>query len=383
MVGMCTMGYVGDLVGRNKAFAITSMIMVLSSVGSAVFPFGGASQAYAIIGACRFFLGVGIGGCYPLSAAKSAEESGCADVLARNQRAGAAFVFQAIAAIIPYLVGMIVYTAGIEFQFRFLFALGAVPPAIVLWCTWGARESEEWTSKTTKPPTAKEQLLLGFEDPNAWKNLAATGLCWFLYDIAYYGSNQWTPKMTEKIFVGSDLLSTTWHTAAGFSIGLPSVMHALWVLKKIGTKSLQVWGFVLIATSCLLIAAFWEMLTGEHSTPLQNNLLFVLYIFFLFTVNWGPNMSTFVLPQELFPVEIRTTMNGIAAGMGKLGAVAGIWLFDKGSELCGVVTLMLIVAALNLFGAVVSYYCIDDSLWKKQKAQMDEACEDSMASSVA
>ena len=38
-------------------------------------------------------------------------------------------------------------------------------------------------------------------------------------------------------------------------------------------------------------------------------------------------MTTFVLPSAVFPTEIRTTFNGIAAACGKLGAIGGIWLF--------------------------------------------------------
>ena len=73
-------------------------------------------------------------------------------------------------------------------------------------------------------------------------------------------------------------------------------------------------------------------------TPMLNALLvavcvcfffFLRYVLFTFAVNWGPNVSTFVLPQELFAVETRATFNGLAAAAGKTGAVAGIWTFEK------------------------------------------------------
>jgi hypothetical protein len=34
------------------------------------------------------------------------------------------------------------------------------------------------------------------------RHLCATALCWAIYDIAYYGSSQFTPTMTEAVFGG-------------------------------------------------------------------------------------------------------------------------------------------------------------------------------------
>ena len=45
-----------------------------------------------------------------------------------------------------------------------------------------------------------------------------------------------------------------------------------------------------------------------------------------FFIQFGPNMTTFVLPSEVFPVSMRTTGHGIAAGVGKLGAFVGVFL---------------------------------------------------------
>ncbi len=39
-----------------------------------------------------------------------------------------------------------------------------------------------------------------------------------------------------------------------------------------------------------------------------------------FFTNVGPNVTTFILPTEVFPTRFRTTGHGIAAGSGKLGA---------------------------------------------------------------
>jgi hypothetical protein len=299
-------------------------------------------------------------------------------------------------------------------QFRLCLATGALPPLVVLWATWGAQESDEFKNarharrllvNTTfgrggggqgggrararslghvrsvgSAASAQEEvggvccrrarcghggfiahLRLGFEDAAMGKHLGATALCWLLYDVAYYGSNVFTPTMTEAIFgggggddndddetVGSIALQDCLATA----VGIPAVLHALWVLRRIGTKRLQVWGFLLIAATCAALAAAW--------TPLQSGgasdawLLFACYLAFVGATNWGPNVTTFVLPQEVFAVEVRATFNGLAAASGKTGAVIGIWIFDKVNAAFGMVALMAIIGVLNLVGAAVS-----------------------------
>jgi MFS transporter, PHS family, inorganic phosphate transporter len=46
-----------------------------------------------------------------------------------------------------------------------------------------------------------------------------------------------------------------------------------------------------------------------------------------FFTEFGPNVTTFVLPAEIFLVEARTTAHGIAAATGKVGAFIGAFLF--------------------------------------------------------
>jgi MFS transporter, PHS family, inorganic phosphate transporter len=53
----------------------------------------------------------------------------------------------------------------------------------------------------------------------------------------------------------------------------------------------------------------------------------ILYGISYFFTEFGPNMTTFIYPAELFPTEVRTTGHGISAGAGKLGAFIGAFLF--------------------------------------------------------
>jgi hypothetical protein len=300
-------------------------------------------------------------------------------------------------------------------QFRICLAVGAIPPLIVLIATYGAEESEEFKRSTRKrrhitgtsfgsggsggrqrlvslarpykdaqPPdelgnfnSFVEHMRLGFKMPNIYKNILATALAWLLYDIAYYGSNAFTPTLTAAVFGSDDddnqdIASIAAEDCLATAVGIPAVLHALWALSRIGTKRLAVWGFLLIASACLALALAWRPLDGGKDGPNSSWTLFGLYLFLTFAVNWGPNVSSFVLPQEVFVVEIRATFNGFAAACGKLGAVIGIWIFEKISEDFGIVPLMVIVFILNLAGALVSQTCISSELWKIQQAQAAE-----------
>jgi MFS transporter, PHS family, inorganic phosphate transporter len=46
-----------------------------------------------------------------------------------------------------------------------------------------------------------------------------------------------------------------------------------------------------------------------------------LYCLANFFQNFGPNVTTFVVPGEVFPTRYRSTAHGISAASGKLGAV--------------------------------------------------------------
>jgi hypothetical protein len=61
-------------------------------------------------------------------------------------------------------------------------------------------------------------------------------------------------------------------------------------------------------------------------------------------------MTTFVLPSEVFPVSMRTTGHGIAAGVGKLGAFVGVFLvpqLQKHYGLRGLLTIAGVAAVLG------------------------------------
>lgn len=70
------MGYAGDVFGRTHAMTFTLALVTFAAMLSAAAPQGSPSSIYSTIIVMRFILGIGVGGVYPLSATKAAEDGG-------------------------------------------------------------------------------------------------------------------------------------------------------------------------------------------------------------------------------------------------------------------------------------------------------------------
>jgi hypothetical protein len=65
---------------------------------------------------------------------------------------------------------------------------------------------------------------------------------------------------------------------------------------------------------------------------------------------FGPNMTTFVMPSELYPVTMRATGHGISAGVGKFGAFVGVFLFPVLQRSLGLRGTLLLTAGVSVLG---------------------------------
>ncbi|MGO9907879.1 MAG: MFS transporter [Solirubrobacteraceae bacterium] len=91
---------------------------------------------------------------------------------------------------------------------------------------------------------------------------------------------------------------------------------AAFTIDRVGRRLLQIIGFVGVE---MFFALVWAI-PGVSGELIPFILLFGATYFFS---QFGPNTTTFVYPSEIFPVDARTTGNGIAAGVAKIGAFAG------------------------------------------------------------
>ena len=114
-----------------------------------------------------------------------------------------------------------------------------------------------------------------------------------------------------------------------------------------GHRKLQFIGFAAMGMCFALIAAVPGLTTAV--VPF----LLVYGVSYFFT-EFGPNMTTFVLPSELFPIGMRATGHGISAGVGKLGAFIGVFLFPLLQTSLGLRGTLLLTAAVSAAGLALT-----------------------------
>jgi PHS family inorganic phosphate transporter-like MFS transporter len=364
MTGMLVMGRLGDVLGRNRAMQVTLSLSVAGCIIPALSA-GNADATFGILNAGRLILGVGVGGIYPLSAVSSAEGTDKAED--RGRRVGMAFFFQSIGCLVPYIVAMILLASlqpstpeswVPQFQFRFLFALGAVPGLIVIAATFREKSSTPEVPVSVEQPGLRDAFR---HQPAELKmTLFGTSGSWFLYDVAYYGTNIFTPTLLGKIcLTGSkvdgvctqSLFETAWQSVIVQAMGIPACFIAIHLIGKYGSRFLNIMGFTLLALLFLLMAIVWTANEDLHM------LLFVIFCAITFCLNFGPNLGTYVLPAICFPYEVRSTCHGISAFGGKLGAVVGTLIFKPVSHMGGGISALLFMqAAVCLAGAIVGHF---------------------------
>jgi PHS family inorganic phosphate transporter-like MFS transporter len=118
---------------------------------------------------------------------------------------------------------------------------------------------------------------------------------------------------------------------------------AVMTMDRIGHRRLQFIGFGVMAAAFLTLAAF------AHLTTMVVPFLAIFGLSYFF-IEFGPNMTTFVLPSEVFPVSMRTTGHGIAAGIGKLGAFVGVFLVPQLQKHVGLRGMLTIAGVAAILG---------------------------------
>ena len=101
---------------------------------------------------------------------------------------------------------------------------------------------------------------------------------------------------------------------------VPGYFLAAWVMDRIGHRRLQLIGFPLMGLAFLVIGVIPRLTTVVAP-------FLIIYGISYFFAEFGPNTTTFVLSAEVFPTSMRTTGHGISAGVAKVGAFIGVYLF--------------------------------------------------------
>jgi len=78
-----------------------------------------------------------------------------------------------------------------------------------------------------------------------------------------------------------------------------------------------------------------------------------LYCLTDFFQNFGPNVTTFVIPGEIFPTRYRSTAHGISAASGKLGAIIAQVAFSKITSLRTILEIFAFFMLTGIFSTLL------------------------------
>ncbi|KAL1529839.1 hypothetical protein AB1Y20_000770 [Prymnesium parvum] len=360
ILGQFSMGVAGDVLGRRRAMLLTNGCAAAGAVGTALLTWGSPPAMYTVMGLSRFVLGVGVGGKYPLAASMSKEDSsGGASSSSTQYQVAKGFFWQSPGAMLPYVVGLVLlwvfgpthygsdYLSSTSFQFRFLLGIGALPTIAAAYLTYRSDESEEFTESKSLNP-----VKVAVRHPELFGRLVGCGVSWCLYDFIYYGTSFNQVAITNAVFGKADaLVDICWQNAVITAMGLPGVVGAIALLHVWSAKQLQLWGFLFLGLSSLALAV-------ATSAGASAAVKFLLFGILVIALNWGVNVSTYVLPAEVFPTEVRATFFGLSAAFGKVGALVGSAAFKSIQDAVDLDGVYYVCAGVCLLGMLITHLFI-------------------------
>ncbi|MDE6553501.1 MAG: MFS transporter [Muribaculaceae bacterium] len=377
MLGTVVFGRLSDRYGYLFLFRLCPLIILATSL-TCVF-----IHAVPVLLVCLFLMGFAIGGEYSLDPDYISELMpakwrtfmvGLAKALASAGSAVVAIICYLMItkskdpAIWPDLFYITGGIAAIMFITRLWFAqspqwlmshghAAEAQKAVEKFLGPDVRMISDVAATTSSKPQAKPESMGAFIKEHLRK-IILTGVPWACEGLGVYGIGIFLPVLIMSFKIDSLPASAPQIEHITHSVGLTFVLTlvmmvgfglGLYLLKKENHVKMQIVGFWGSAIGLgLLMAAYlchwpsWVAIAG-----------FVIFELFL---NAGPHLITFILPSQVYAIENRGTGTGIAAGIGKAGAVAGAFIIPVLLKSGGPTTVMIVSIAVMVAGALITYF---------------------------
>ncbi len=380
VIGALIFGRLLDKLGRKAIYGIELVILVIGALGSAFLtPVNGV---YTLI-IWRFILGIGIGGDYATSSVIMTEYS---NTKSRGKLVGMVFSMQSLGLLAGPLIslGLIYSGMSLSLIWKLLLAFGAIPALIVVYYRRKMPETPRYSLRVKGDAKAAQENWKKYTGMNAevqaqgevvkekwWQilkqkkfvlTLIGTAGSWFLMDWALYGNSIMSSQMLSALVPSSviglhHLIVTTTYSAMIFGFAaFPGYWLATFTIDRIGRKPIQIIGFTAMAITFAVLGIFNQLLTSAF--VLQFLIIYGLSYFF---IEFGPNVTTFIYPPEVFPTKLRGFGSGASAAGGKTGAFIGTFLnVIILSSSIGESGLFLILALLSAMGIILTVFLLPE-----------------------
>ena len=325
-----------------------------------------------------------MGGVYPLAAVTAAETSSAPSGRpthwrsSKEVRVGLSFSCRMLGMIaaptLVWLLAIMGVSAAImgfsaAASWRISFLVGGTPAAVAICevlCFHGLVDSPSTDSDDLEKHQDGEVAVTADElsRNEIFRRLLGTAGTWMIFDIVVYGISTALPDITKQLLESDNTAQAALSTMAVSTVMLPAAGLSLYLCQDslLGRKRLQELGFVVMATGLLLLAVAYH----SHGS---RTIMLVVYCVMMFSTSFSCATTTFMLPQEVFPKRIRSSMNGISAAAGKFGAVIGAALFAPVDVYEGLTVTLVGCALLSLVGALMTFMLVVD-----MRPQSEVAC---------
>ena len=389
VAGALTFGRLMDRWGRKRMYGVEVAILVVGAILCAF------AWNFTSLFVFRLIVGYGVGGDYATSAVITSEY---ANRKSRGRLVGSVFAMQGLGLIAGPAIASIFLGAGVpnDVAWRLMLGLGAIPAASVIYLRRKIRETPRYTlsvrgdvastAKTVawvtgqQPPVrtngaggATVGATAGAQGPEAASGnghgnglrvkltskpfllrLIGTAGSWFLMDIAFYGNSVSSPLILKLLQPKGTLLDHTLISLAIFAVAaFPGYWVAVFLMDRIGRKRIQWQGSAVMAVAFALI---WLIPDGATAVGIFLPLFAISYFF----IEFGPNVTTFVYPSEIFPTSVRGTADGISAGAGKIGAFLGALFVPHLLNAVGISGVMGVMAAVSALGVLLTLVALPE-----------------------
>jgi len=327
IVGMLTFGWISDKIGRKFGMMAATGIVALFSLLSAASAGAhhSAGGLLAMLCACRFLLGIGVGAEYPcgsVAASEQSEEEGVAKnaqhrwfALATNTMIDFGFV---VSSFVPLVLFWIFGNKHLRAVWRISLGLGVIPALAVLLWRLNMRNPTHYRKSSMRDTRIPYWLVI----KRYWVSLTAISLTWFIYDFITYPFGIYSSTIVDTITGGKTSLSIVFGWATVINLFyMPGTIGGAFVVDYLGPKYTMILGLVLQAIIGFIMSGLYTQLT-KHIGAFA-----VIYGIFLSFGELGPGNCLGLLAAKSGPTAVRGQFYGIAAAIGKVGAFVGTWTF--------------------------------------------------------
>ncbi len=371
IIGALMSGYLADRVGR-RIILISSICGILGcSLLSAC-----AWNINALV-TSRFLLGICLSACYPVAASYLAETM---PIKKRGRKFCQAMLVNCTGAVAGVVVSYLVLCVFKSlFAWRIMLILTTIPALWALRISIRIPESPRWLMANNRHSEAQDIIHKMTNDtkqhqmhandhhptykdlfqPKYIKQTLLVCITWFLMDISYYGVGIFTPALIRSLHLETghgffqQIMMISKETVIANIFIILGAYTAIHLIERVGRIKLQARGFLFVTVGLLVMCGsqFFHAESGSH-------ILCVLtgFALFNFAINAGPDVTTYMIPAEVYPTKLRGKGHGFATACGKIGAALGIFIMPLLQDSVGILNTVFIIASSTFAGFLMTSY---------------------------